>query len=176
MKRWFYIMLSVALAGTLLSGCGSKSAASGYDGPAGTLSEIAGKIYAKKPVELRLETRELDCSNLDLLKYNTGLLEASKIEEAVVSEPLITTQAYSMALVRVKEGENAKAVAEEMLNGIDQRKWICVEADNLKVMGCNQVIVLIMISGGLEETVTVDEIQEAFEAVCDGNQSFLLGK
>lgn len=173
MKRLFCLVLSIALAGTLF-GCGAKSKNSGYGGPEGALSEIAGEIYEKKPVELRLETRELDLSNLDLLKYNTGLSDASKIEEAVVSEPLITTQAYSMALVRVKEGEDAKAVGEEMLKGIDQRKWICVEADDLKVMGCNQVVVLIMVSSGL--SVTADEIEEAFQAVCGGNQSFLLQK
>ena len=52
---------------------------------------------------------------------------------------MMGSMAFSMVLVRVAEDTDSKTVAESMKSGIDTRKWICVEADDLKVAGFGDV-------------------------------------
>ena len=108
--------------------------------PSGSPSDIIDKIYAKKTVELPLGTTELDLS-----------------------------EAYSLVVVRVKKSKDAAAVADEMLSGINPAKWICVEADDVRVAAYDDLVMLIMVSSSFEETVTGKEIVSAFKKVCGGS-------
>ena len=60
------------------------------------------------------------------VKSATGLENANDLEYIVISEPMITSQAYSLVLAKVKEGKNASEIAKTMNENIDARKWICV--------------------------------------------------
>ena len=71
-----------------------------------------------------LNTQIVDVSNVDVLKSFTGLTSNENIDSVVVSEPMIGSQAYSFVLVKVKDGEDANAVAKQMSENIDTRKWI----------------------------------------------------
>jgi len=137
----------------------------------GELADIITAIYENKNPELNVGTMEVDINDADALKYNTGLIGNEKIEEVAVSEAMIGSQAYSMVLVRLNDSADAKEVAEAMKAGIDQRKWICVEADDLRVVASGDVIMLIMVSTALSDAVTADEIVNAFTTVAGGNLS-----
>lgn len=134
----------------------------------GALSEIIDKIYENKPFDLNLATRDLDISNADELKYNTGLDDGNLISAAAVSEPMMGSQAYSMVLVRAKDAKDAQSIAESMKSGIDTRKWICVEADDLRVVAYDDLILLVMIDSQYADQATADAFVEAFGAVCGG--------
>lgn len=145
--------------------------------PAGTAEEIIASIYEQNPVELgSLMTETLDLTAADVVKYNTGLDDASKVKEAAISGPMMGSQAYSLVAVRVNDAADAEEVANAMLNGIDQRKWICVEADNLKVMVKDDVVVLFMVGSELSEVVTVEDIETAFTTLCGGSLDLVLEK
>ena len=137
--------------------------------PSGSPSDIIEKIYAKKTVELPLGTTELDLSDGEMFTAVTGLASSDKVKEAAYSESMIGSQAYSMVVVRVKKSKDAAAVADEMLNGINPAKWICVEADDVRVAAYDDLVMLIMVSSQLEETVTGKEIVSAFKKVCGGS-------
>lgn len=134
----------------------------------GALSEIIDQIYENKSLDLNLATRDLDIGNADELKYNTGLDNGDLISAASVSETMIGSQAYSMVLVRVKDAQDAQSVAESMKNGIDTRKWICVEADDLRVVAYDDLVLLVMIDSEFSDLATADELVEAFGTVCGG--------
>ena len=136
-----------------------------------TLSEIIDMIYEKKPVELMVMTSSVDLTNADMLKYNTGLDSADKIKEAAVSEAMIGSQAYSLVLVRVNDSADAADVAQSMKDGINTAKWICVQADDLKVSAYNDLVLLIMVDSQLSDTVTSAEITDAFKEICGGTLS-----
>lgn len=87
------------------------------------------------------------------------------MELYLVSEAMIGSQAYSLVLVQVNDEKDSSSVGDEMLNGIDQRKWICVEADDIQVTSQGDVILLIMVSSTMKDTVTSQEIVNAFEQV-----------
>ena len=137
--------------------------------PSGSPSDIIQKIYAKKTVELPLGTTELDLSDGEMFTAVTGLASSDKVKEAAYSESMIGSQAYSMVVVRVKKSKDAAAVADEMLSGINPAKWICVEADDVRVAAYDDLVMLIMVSSQLEETVTGREIVSAFKKVCGGS-------
>ena len=137
--------------------------------PSGSPSDIIEKIYAKKTVELPLGTTELDLSDGEMFTAVTGLASSDKVKEAAYSESMIGSQAYSMVVVRVKKSKDAATVADEMLNGINPAKWICVEADDVRVAAYDDLVMLIMVSSQLEETVTGREIVSAFKKVCGGS-------
>ena len=137
--------------------------------PSGSPSDIIDKIYAKKTVELPLGTTELDLSDGEMFTAVTGLASSDKVKEAAYSESMIGSQAYSMVVVRVKKSKDATTVADEMLNGINPAKWICVEADDVRVAAYDDLVMLIMVSSSLEETVTGKEIVSSFKKVCGGS-------
>lgn len=139
-------------------------------GPAGTPIELIDKLYAQKAVELMLGTVPVDLSNADSVNAYLGLSDASKVKEAAVSEALIGSQAYSLAVVRVKDSKDAASVAKSMKSGINPRKWVCVEADDLRVAYCGDVVMLIMVQSSMADMVTSAQMVTAFQSVC-GTQS-----
>lgn len=132
----------------------------------GSLSDVIDKIYENVNTNLNLMTMDLDLTDLEGLPYYTGLTEATKIKEATVSESAFGSQAYSLVLVRLNDKNDAKDVAEEMLEKIDTRKWICAEADDVKVAAYEDVVMFIMTSSQFEDSATADDIVKAFEKVC----------
>ena len=101
------------------------------------------------------------------IKSYTGLEDASQISEAAAFEPMMGSMAFSMVMVRTAEGADVKAVAEGMKTGIDPRKWICVEADDLKVAGFGDVVMLIMVNS--DSGMTSQSFVDAFAQVCGGD-------
>lgn len=137
--------------------------------PSGSPSDIIDRIYAEKAVNLPVGTTELDLSDGEMFTAVTGLASSEKVKEAAYSESMIGSQAYSMVVVRVKKSKDAADVAEEMLSGINPAKWICVEADDVRAAAYDDLVMLIMVSSQLEETVTGKEIISAFKKVCGGS-------
>ena len=136
--------------------------------PAGSPSKIIDKIYAKKEVSLPVATTELDLSDGEMFTAITGLASSDKVKEAAFSESMMGSQAYSLVVVRVKKSKDAADVADEMLSGINPAKWICVEADDVRVAAYDDLVMLIMVSSQHKDAVTGKEIVSAFKNVCGG--------
>lgn len=134
-----------------------------------TAAEIISMIYEKKPVDLDLETDTLDLSDADAVKLIAGLSSTDGIKEIAVSEPMMGSQAYSMVLVRVSDSANAASVAQTMKDNINPRKWICVEADDIKAASKGDLALFFMVDSEFADTVTASEIMEAFKSVCGGS-------
>ena len=167
MKKILTLLMVMALIMTGFTACGSGNEGGNAAGSVeGTPAEIIEKIYEQHPVaDLPLGTIEIDLADADAVKMFTGLDSADKIDSAAASESMMGAQAYSLVVVRVKDAADAASVAEEMMNGIDQRKWICVEADDLRVAAAGDVVVLMMVSSQHADVVTAEGIIGGFEAV-----------
>ena len=165
MKRVFAAVLAAVMMLCTLTACGKK-APNNLEGK--SLSEIVDFIYAEKEPGIMVETMDVNIEDSEFLKYDTGLSSADKITAAAVSEAMIGSQAYSMVLVRVADEKDSESVANEMKEGINPAKWICVQADDLKVAVYRDVVMLIMVSSQLADTVTAQEIVDAYKTVCGG--------
>ena len=136
------------------------------------METLLNQIVEIQPVEFMGGTMPIDLTDtsedgLWMIKNYTGLDNADSITEAAFFEPMMGSIAYSMVAVKVAEGADIKAVAEGMKNGIDQRKWICVEADDLQVVSYDDVVLLIMV--GSETGMTSQSFVDAFAQVCGGD-------
>ena len=125
------------------------------------LTQVVDEIYKKVEIQLpNLATTELDVADAELVQYNTGLKSVDNVEKVVISEPLMTSQAYSFVLVKAKAGADIESMKKEMFDNIDTRKWICVEAEKVCVTNSDNLICLVMTN---KETATT--VFDAFKTV-----------
>ena len=138
-----------------------------WEGP--TTSDAAMQVNViESLIERQVDGILISCNDADALKMFTGLSSADKISGAAASEAMMGSQAYSLVVVKVKDAKNAETVLEEMVNGIDQRKWICVEADDLSAAAVGDVVVLMMVDSEYADTITSKDVIDAFSGICGG--------
>ena len=99
----------------LVSGSGNKGNGNKGNGNKGNVetpidvNDIINTINKNnKNVLPELETLKVDIKNIDEVTSYTGLKTNDGIESIVVSEPLITSQAYSVAIVKVKDNADVE--------------------------------------------------------------------
>lgn len=109
------------------------------------LTTLVDKIYKGVTMQMpNVATQEIDITDADMVQYVTGLENGNDLEYAVVSEPMMSSQAYSLVLVKVKNGVNANDVAKTMNENVDIRKWICVSAEKVYTTTSGDVVCLVM--------------------------------
>lgn len=108
--------------------------------------KVVEDIYSKIDMNEMpmLDTQVMDLSDPDMVKMYTGLSDASNVEFAVLSQPMMGSQAYSLLLVKVKEGGNVETIKKEMVDNIDVRRWICVAAEKVYATNHCDLICLVM--------------------------------
>ena len=130
------------------------------------METLLNSIIEIQPVEFMGMAMPVDLTDVDAVKYFTGLDSAESVQEAAVFEPMIGSIAFSMVAVQVAEGAEAETVAEAMKSGIDTRKWICVEANDLMVTASGDVALLIMVDSN--SGLTAQSFVDAFQTVVAG--------
>ena len=137
----------------LVSGSGNKGS---VETPK-DINDIINTINKNnKNVLPELETMKVDIKNIDEVTSYTGLKRNDGIESIVVSEPLITSQAYSVAIVKVKDNADVEKIKQEMLDNIDMRRWICVSAEQLYITNSGNVIFSVMADKDVAKAVYND--------------------
>ena len=109
-----------------------------------------------KNVLPELETMKINVKNIDEVTSYTGLKSNDDIESIVVSVPLITSQAYSVAVVKVKDTADVEKIKQEMLDNIDMGRWICVSAEQLYITNSGNVIFSVMTDKDIAKAVYDD--------------------
>ncbi len=109
-----------------------------------------------KNVLPELETMKVDIKNIDEVTSYTGLKTNDGIESITVSVPLITSQAYSVAIVKVKDSADVEKIKQDMLDNIDMRRWICVSAEQLYITNSGNVIFSVMADKDIAKAVYND--------------------
>lgn len=112
------------------------------------LKAMVDTIYNNANVELpSLETQKIDlANNSDMISSYTFLSNNDSIDELVVSEPLMSSQAYSLVALKLKSNANVEQVKQEIYDNVNMRKWICVSAEKLYITNYNNVIFYVMAS------------------------------
>lgn len=179
MKKWICAILALSLV-LAMTACGGKKPEE-TTAPAanieGTMEELLNKVIEQRPVEfaggvIPIDLTDTSEEGLWAVKSFTGLEDASLLTEAAAYEPMMGSIPFSMVMVRTAEGADPKAVAEAMKAGVDPRKWICVEADDVKVAGCGDVVMLIMVSTSGD--LTAQSFVDAFQSVAGRNCDFVI--
>ena len=103
-----------------------------------------------------LETMKIDIKNIDEVTSYTGLKTNDGIESIIVSVPVMTAQAYSVAVVKVKDNADVEKIKQEMLDNIDMSRWICVSAEQLYITNSGNVIFSVMADKDIAKAVYND--------------------
>ncbi len=143
----------------------------------GTMEENVNKLMQANPAEfmggmMPLDLKDTSEEGLWALKSYTGLDSAKDITDAAAYEPMTGAQAFSLVLVRVADGANAKDVAQRVKDNIDPRKWICAMADDVMAAGYRDVVMFIMVDTGLGKTA--QSYVDAFATLCGGKLDFTI--
>lgn len=127
------------------------------------MKKMINAVYSKLGDQLpSLEIATISSSDINQVKTYTGLQSTDNIEKIVVSEPLMSAQAYLLATVKVKDGADIEKMKQEMLNNLDMRKWICVSAEKLYITNHENTIFMIMSSAEW-----ADPVYNAFKEYVD---------
>ncbi|MCI8309896.1 MAG: hypothetical protein HFJ45_06975 [Clostridia bacterium] len=125
----------------------SKASTLGEVNSAEDLVKLVEKIYEGKDEILpSVQTNVIDLEDNVTVQYLTGLENGNDLEYLVVSEPMMSSQAYSFILAKAKNGANANEIAKTMSEKIDPRKWICVSAEKIYATNSGDIICLVMSS------------------------------
>ncbi|MDO4567804.1 MAG: hypothetical protein Q4B99_02470 [Clostridia bacterium] len=146
--------ITIVLAITLMFaafGCTPQPDAGSSDNLEGTLPEILNKIYESAELDADTKSWLAGMSNAEVPDDNKEwFFGTSDIEyaEAFASEPMISSQPYSLVLVRANEGQDIEALKATIRNNVDPVKWLCVFVDESDVVVDNigDVVILIMSS------------------------------
>lgn len=134
------------------------------------LFTVVNEIYENHAaIEFYKDTTQVDISDADTLNYYTGLSSADKLVEVVCSEPMTGSQAYSLVVARVKDAADAQSVAQEIYDNVNQRKWVCVEANDKMAAVSGDLVVFVMVDEVFAPDVTAQSIIDAFQAYCGGS-------
>ena len=146
MKKFISVILMAALALSLFAACGkTDDAPKGADLSGETVEALVNKIYESKMPEFALMTMPVDLADAEMVAWQTGISDPALLKEAVISESMMGSQAYSLVMVRVNDAAKAEEVAQMMLDNIDPVKWICVQADDIDAAIYGDLVLFVMI-------------------------------
>ena len=175
MKKFISVILMAALALSLFAACGkTDDAPKGADLSGESAEALVNKIYESKMPEFALMTMPVDLADAEMVAWQTGVSDPALLKEAVISESMMGSQAYSMVMVRVNDAAKAEEVAQMMLDNIDPRKWICVAADDIDAAIYGDLVLFVMIDSGFG-IPAADFIGE-FKTIAGGNLDKELSK
>lgn len=140
----------------------------GFVEPDAELCEILDAIYgASDPGYGSLETVGVDLNDAYRVSYYTGLSDSAVFDAVIASEPMMSSQAYSMVIARVAEGQDAEAVAREIMNSVNTAKWVCVSADDMSACVSGQIVMFVMVDEYNTEIHSA-QFAEAFNTLYSG--------
>lgn len=85
--------------------------------------------------------------NSDNIEYFLGTSDID-YKEGLASEPLMSSIAHSVVLLRMNDGADIEATKTKIKSSVNPRKWICVEVDENDVIvdSKGNLIILIMVN------------------------------
>lgn len=108
------------------------------------LLDIAAAIYAGTSDVINTQsfgTIALDSENMAYFLGTT-----IDIEEGLAIEPMMSSTAHSVCLIRVSDDADVEQIKADILENVDPYKWICVGVDdeNVRVENIGNLILLVM--------------------------------
>ena len=167
MKKFISVILMASLALSLFAACGkTDDAPKGADLSGESTEALVNKIYESKMPEFALMTMPVDLADAEMVAWQTGVSDPALLKEAVISESMMGSQAYSMVMVRVNDAAKAEEVAQMMLDNIDPRKWICVAADDIDAAIYGDLVLFVMIDSSFG--IPAADFIGAFKTIAGG--------
>ncbi|MBR7142768.1 MAG: hypothetical protein IKD06_04435 [Clostridia bacterium] len=146
-KTWKSVAcLSAALLLVLSAACTSRLVLST---PEGSLEEILDRLYETVEIDEGMkgwlrEGLATEPITAEKAEYFLGIPLPDSVVEGIASEPVMSGSAFSVCLLRVKDGTDTEALAKQIRNNVNTFKWVCVgvEKENVRTLCAGNVILL----------------------------------
>ncbi len=152
MKKILAMILAAMMLLTVTA-CGKKGEEKNDDNAVKmTAVEVLNKIFAGYAEEEKFPVGGGDANNMNMEgagKYDVTLAEdmdatmglpaaeASKVEDAASALHMMNANNFTGACYTLKEGTDASALADAILNNLKNRQWICGQPDTLLIVTVN---------------------------------------
>lgn len=153
MKKFLSLILCAMMVLTLVA-CGSKDAGNAggnKEGDTMDLTAMVDKLYEGIAADNMpmVMTQEVPADAFE------GVFFIPAVEGAtgVMSEPMMSSIAHSVCLLRVAEGTDVEATRAAIEANMNPRKWLCVEAEKSGVIANGNTILLVMCAEANYQTI-----------------------
>jgi hypothetical protein len=160
----------MALSAALLAGCGTDTGRSSdeviteeesqpdvtgmvhlesSDDVSAFIDEVYGAV-SSDILPSSLATTELSLDDADTIEYHTGLVDLDAVEGIYLSEPMMSSVAYSAIYVRTTDDADSTTIRDTIMENVDPSKWVCVTAEKQSAVILGNDVFFVM---GAPETV-----------------------
>ena len=152
MKKFLSLILCAMMVLTLVA-CGSKDGgnAGSKEGDTMDLTAMVDKLYEGISADNMpmVMTQEVPADAFEGVFFIPTVEGAT----AVMSEPMMSSIAHSVCLMRVAEGTDVEATRAAIEANMNPRKWLCVEAEKAGVIANGNTILLVMTAEANYQTI-----------------------
>lgn len=127
MKKKISLVLLVIMVTLLCSACGKKE-----ENIKGNLPDLMNKLYENLD-GFSTENLQQVAFTKDEQEYFIGDVSFD-YKDALASEPVMSSVAHSVVLVRLNSSKDAEKAKKEIKEKVDPRKWVCVEVEEKNVI------------------------------------------
>ena len=147
MKKFLMMTLCAVMVLSLVACGGSKSG----NGDSMALTEMVDELYKgfKSDEMPSVMTQEVPSEAFEGVFF----IPAVNGAEAVMSEPMMSSIAWSVCLMRVPEGTDVAATCAAIKTNMNPAKWLCVEAEKYSVVSNGNTILLVMTSADAHDKI-----------------------
>lgn len=150
MKKFMTLFLCAVMVLTLAA-CGNSGSNGGNkEGDTMDLTAMVDKLYEGISADNMpmVMTQEVPAEAFE------GVFFIPAVEGAtgVMSEPMMSSVAWSVCLLRVADGTDVEATRAAIEANVNPAKWLCVEATSVDVIANGNTILLAMTGEGNEAT------------------------
>ena len=153
MKKFLSLILCAMMVLTLVA-CGSKdggNAGGSKEGDTMDLTAMVDKLYEGISADNMpmVMTQEVPADAFEGVFFIPTVEGAT----AVMSEPMMSSIAHSVCIMRVAEGTDVEATRAAIEANMNPRKWLCVEAEKAGVIANGNTILLVMTAEANYQTI-----------------------
>jgi hypothetical protein len=152
MKKFLSMILCAMMVLTLVA-CGSKDGgnAGSKEGDTMDLTAMVDKLYEGISADNMpmVMTQEVPADAFEGVFFIPTVEGAT----AVMSEPMMSSIAHSVCIMRVAEGTDVEATRAAIEANMNPRKWLCVEAEKSGVIANGNTILLVMTAEANYQTI-----------------------
>ena len=149
MKKFLMMVLCAVMVLSLVA-CGGKGG-NGGNGDTMALTDMVEQLYKgiKSDEMPGVMTQEVPAEAFEGVFF----IPAVNGAEAVMSEPMMSSIAWSVCLMRVPEGTDVAATCAAIKSNMNPAKWLCVEAEKYSVVSNGNTILLVMTSADAHDKI-----------------------
>ena len=150
MKKFMTLFLCAVMVLTLVA-CGKSGNGGNKEGDTMDLTAMVDKLY-----------EGISADNMPMVMTQEGPAEAFEgvffipaVEGAtgVMSEPMMSSVAHSVCILRVADGTDVEATRAAIEANMNPAKWLCVEAEKSGVIANGNTILLVMCAEANYQTI-----------------------